>query len=211
MSVSGEIATKQRILESAAELFAKKGFTETTTRELAQSVGINAASLYYHFPSKNHILEFMLEEYSAFNTDVFEQRDISSILKNNPTAEGVLECLQLSFPSDRAAYFMNVLCVLLQEQLRNSIVNAFMSNQVILRSERNSTRIINELVNLGVLRQDTDTDYWMKLTSSIFYAFATRSMLGIGDNAPGFVGRTMADMLKDTYDLLFVICGVGEN
>jgi len=175
---SNEVTTRQRILEGAADLFAQQGFTETSIRELAESVGLNPATLYYYFASKNEILEQMLEDYSIYNTDVFEHRNLVETLTENPNTEGVLNCLILAFPAERQDYYLKVLCVLLQEQLRNPIVRSYMSEHFILRSERNISTIIGILKSIGAIREDTDADLWMKLTSSLFYAFATRSMLG---------------------------------
>jgi len=196
------ISTKQRILDSAAKLFAEKGFTETSVRELANDIGINSASLYNHFSSKNAILEQMLEDYITYNNGLFQERNISEILKNNPTTDGIIACLQTSFPPDRAEYFLKILYVLLQEQFRNPIVRNYMSKHFILRSERNMNTIINELKQIGVIRQDVDPDFWMKATSSLFHTFATRMMLGIGDNTSDFSGMGMAELLRYLLDLM---------
>ena len=192
--------TKWKILEGAAGLFAEKGYTETSIRELAKAADLkNPASLYHHFPTKNAILEFMLEDYTESTIDVFEHRNISGILRENPTAKGVLACYQTVFPADRTMYYLNVLCVLLQEQLRNPLVRDYVSEQIILRAEVNTGKIIAALKELGIIRQDTDPDYWMKAVSSLFYSFAVRMMLGVGDNAPGFKGMGMMGMLEQTF------------
>ena len=207
---STENTTKQKILARAAILFAEKGFTETTMRELAEAVGIKAASLYNHFPSKTAILEHILEEYRTYNTDVFKDKNISHILRENPTSGGILACLQTSFPPDRAEYYYKVLCMLLQEQFRNPIVRDYMTEHLILRSQRNARIIIDTLKQLGVIRQDADPDYWVKAVSCLFYSFAARMMLGIGDKSAGFTGMGMAGMLKYTYDMMLEKCGTAK-
>jgi len=45
-------ATRQRILETARELFAQRGLEAATTRELAARAGIAAGTLFNYFPSK---------------------------------------------------------------------------------------------------------------------------------------------------------------
>jgi len=44
--------TKEEILESATPLFAEAGYNGVSMRRIAQAVGLNAASLYHHFPDK---------------------------------------------------------------------------------------------------------------------------------------------------------------
>ena len=204
-------ATKQRILEHAATLFAEKGFTETTIREIAKAVGLkNPASLYFHFPSKHSILEVMMEDYTKYNTAIFEEKNIPETLKNNPTTDGILACYHIAFPPDRVEYYLKVLCVVLQEQLRDPVVQEFMSESIILRSERNTRTVIEALKDLGIIKQDIDPDYWTKIISGLFYTFAARMMLGIGDTSDGFTGMGMEEMLRYTYDLILEKYGTAE-
>ena len=48
---------KEFILKKAAQMFREKGFAATSMRDLAETVGIEAASLYNHIRSKNEMLE----------------------------------------------------------------------------------------------------------------------------------------------------------
>lgn len=58
MSRNGDMLPemRQKVLDAAARLFRDKGYAATTVRAVAESCGIRAASLYYHFPSKDDIL-----------------------------------------------------------------------------------------------------------------------------------------------------------
>jgi len=48
---------KDLIVQKAAFMFREKGFPATSMRDLAESVGIEAASLYNHIQSKSEILQ----------------------------------------------------------------------------------------------------------------------------------------------------------
>ncbi|NJK28018.1 MAG: TetR/AcrR family transcriptional regulator [Coleofasciculaceae cyanobacterium SM2_3_26] len=48
--------TRARILESAQQLFAHRGFDGTTTRDLAQAAGVAEGTLFRHFANKKAIL-----------------------------------------------------------------------------------------------------------------------------------------------------------
>jgi len=52
--------TRERILREASQLFGRKGYTGTSTREIAAAVGIRQPSLFHHFASKREILETLL-------------------------------------------------------------------------------------------------------------------------------------------------------
>ncbi|MEA2537689.1 MAG: hypothetical protein QOF11_1923 [Chloroflexota bacterium] len=56
-----ERPTRERILYEAAELFARQGYHGTTTREIADAVGIRQPSLFHHFPTKGAMVEALLE------------------------------------------------------------------------------------------------------------------------------------------------------
>lgn len=59
--MEGEADTRERILRSAASLFAKRGFHGTSTRDVAEVVGIRQPSLFHHFPSKHAMLAELLD------------------------------------------------------------------------------------------------------------------------------------------------------
>lgn len=65
--------TKARILASARNLFARKGYAETSLREIAEDVGIRTPSLYAHFPSKEALYAAVYAEVVVDHTAFFEE------------------------------------------------------------------------------------------------------------------------------------------
>lgn len=53
---SGARGTKERILETAADLFATKGFHATGMADLEKATGLGRGALYYHISSKEELL-----------------------------------------------------------------------------------------------------------------------------------------------------------
>ncbi|WP_028462948.1 TetR/AcrR family transcriptional regulator [Nocardia sp. 348MFTsu5.1] len=53
---------RDEILDAAAELFTTRGYSGTSTRMIAEAVGIRQASLYHHFKTKDDILESLLQD-----------------------------------------------------------------------------------------------------------------------------------------------------
>jgi len=204
-------STKRKILDCAVNLFAVKGFTETSVRELAASAGISVATLYFYFPTKNAILEYILTDYSEYSKKMIADNDVFMKLKKNPTLDGIMACFVLTFPEDKKEYNIKVLSVILQEQHRNIIIRDFITKEIILRDEENVKKIINVLKELNVLRPDTDPDFWFKMSSSLFYSFSNRMLLGIGDMSPGFTGAGLSGTLRFLFELMLKYCGADTD
>jgi len=49
------VSSKEKILNEAIALFAQKGYTGLSMRQLAQKVGISVAAIYHHFPDKQSL------------------------------------------------------------------------------------------------------------------------------------------------------------
>ena len=54
--------TKEKILESALELFSVHGYEDTSVAEIAAAVGIKAPSLYKHYRNKEEIFSAILQK-----------------------------------------------------------------------------------------------------------------------------------------------------
>lgn len=53
-------ASRERVLETAAKVLAERGYAGTTMRMIANRAGLEAGSLYYHFDSKEKLVESVL-------------------------------------------------------------------------------------------------------------------------------------------------------
>lgn len=52
--------SRMQILDAAAQLFRRQGYSETTLRQIAKAAGMQAGSIYYHFGSKDEIVDEVL-------------------------------------------------------------------------------------------------------------------------------------------------------
>ncbi len=54
--------TKERLLQTAAELFAKHGIDGVSTRDLVRASGVNLCSINYYFGTKQNLYDAVLDE-----------------------------------------------------------------------------------------------------------------------------------------------------
>jgi len=114
-----KISTKEKILSKSLELFAKKGFGDTSVRDIAKAVGLQPSALYNHFGSKDEILSTLLEDLmESAIVKIFEDKEPAehsrrgkSLLANIATTFKLL-----SFDNKNEALFR----LLMQEMYRNT-------------------------------------------------------------------------------------------
>lgn len=58
---NGAGETRDNLLKLAARIFSVQGYSATTMRNIAEQAGIEAASIYYHFRSKEDLIDEVME------------------------------------------------------------------------------------------------------------------------------------------------------
>lgn len=58
------IETKEKILDTAYQLFCNKGYFNTSTNEIAKAAGMSIGGLYAHYPDKDTIFMEILDRYN---------------------------------------------------------------------------------------------------------------------------------------------------
>ena len=62
--------TVQLILETAARLFAQKGYDETSMQDIMDATHLSKGAIYHHFPSKLDILLRIADQILTVNEDM---------------------------------------------------------------------------------------------------------------------------------------------
>jgi AcrR family transcriptional regulator len=78
-------ARRDQILEAALHLFSRKGFAESSVDEIAAEAGLGKATLYLYFPSKEILLQKLVEHYRL----VPGLADLIDSIRNLPPARGI--------------------------------------------------------------------------------------------------------------------------
>ena len=72
MNATTTASRRDELLSIAADLFARRGFKNTTVRDIADAAGILSGSLYHHFDSKESMVDEIL---SSFQAGLFARYD----------------------------------------------------------------------------------------------------------------------------------------
>jgi AcrR family transcriptional regulator len=82
MSDQTETSAKERILEAAIRLFARKSYSATGLREIVREAGVSVAMVNYHFGSKEALLQAIMSRFFG---------RMHAIAEENLTGEGPVE------------------------------------------------------------------------------------------------------------------------
>lgn len=105
MRVVKEAAVRRNeILDAAEQLFVTKGFDATSTNDILEKVGIARGTLYYHFKSKEEILDAMI---SRLSDSLIQKAAAIATNKEIPVLERITQAmLALNVDSELGAEIM---------------------------------------------------------------------------------------------------------
>src|SRR5690349_9809863 len=118
------LSRKEQIFRTAAELFREKGYVASSMRDLAQKLGIEAASLYSHIRSKEEILHNicfdMAVEFRKSLEEVEKQKNLTASEKLRRGIIGHVQVMARDLTA--SAVFMNEHRHLSQPYLRDFLL-----------------------------------------------------------------------------------------
>jgi AcrR family transcriptional regulator len=91
--------TRSLILETALEMFGERGYEETTMRAIAQKAGIALGNTYYHFRSKEHLIQAYYERMHEIHAE-----SCADLLKKERALKGRLLGVIEQMLEDMAPY-----------------------------------------------------------------------------------------------------------
>ncbi|CAM3562919.1 TetR/AcrR family transcriptional regulator [Nocardioides marinus] len=142
---------REELLRIAADLFATKGFRNTTVRDIADAAGILSGSLYHHFDSKESMVDELMR---TFQAELFAAYD--DILASTDDARSKLErAVRLSFETierrgAEVAIFQNEAATLGQLERFGYLAERNRQSRDVWVS------LLTEGVESGALRSDLD-------------------------------------------------------
>lgn len=132
---------RKELLMKSFDLFAQKGYSSITMRQLAQEVGVSTGTLYHYFPSKEALFLQLVEELT--------QQDILNFLAeagNPPTLAERIETL-FNFIAKNEDYFgkQTLLWVDFHQQNPSELMN----NETLKQADEQSIQAIADYLRIS--------------------------------------------------------------
>ncbi|HEY9005709.1 TetR/AcrR family transcriptional regulator [Ohtaekwangia sp.] len=117
------LSRKEQVIRKAAELFKDKGYAAASMRDLAQLLGIEAASLYSHIKSKEEILRSLCFDMAAEFQKSLAEVESKDVSASEKLRNGIIGHIQVMAKDLTAsAVFMNEHRHLSQPYLRDFLL-----------------------------------------------------------------------------------------
>ena len=153
-----EYSDKQvQIIESAERLFADKGFSGTSVRDIAETAGVNLAMISYYFGSKEKLFESMFqyrsESFKLQLETMLQNKELEPMQKVEQLIEQYISRLTSQICFHR---------IMVREQMMNS--NGFIAQQIQTLKARNQAlikQLIQEGQDKGAFKKDVDVPLMM--------------------------------------------------
>lgn len=149
---------REAILDAAAALFSRRGYHATSLRDIAAAAGMLPGSVYYHFASKDELLQAV---YAAGVTRIAARVDAAVAKKRSPRSRLEAACVaHLETLLERSDYAQVVVRVLPQDaetisaklsRLRNDYEERFTALIEELTLPRSVDRKLLRLALMGML------------------------------------------------------------
>ncbi len=123
MESIANLSRKEQVIRKAAELFKEKGYAAASMRDLAQLLGIEAASLYSHIKSKEEILRNLCFDMASEFRKSLEEVEKQDLPASEKLRRGIIGHIQVMAKDLTAsAVFMNEHRHLSQPYLRDFLL-----------------------------------------------------------------------------------------
>ena len=123
MIESENLSRKEQVIRRAAELFKDKGYAATSMRDLANAMGIEAASLYSHIKSKEEILQSLCFGMASEFIQELDQIEQNSTSAKEKLRQGIMAHTQvIARDLTASAVFLNEFRHLSQPYLRDFLL-----------------------------------------------------------------------------------------
>ncbi|MCL2150140.1 MAG: TetR/AcrR family transcriptional regulator [Dehalococcoidia bacterium] len=150
--------TKELIFDAFIEMTSELGYESVSIRDIARKVGINSASIYYHFENKGKILECAYNYYAQHQYDARRPIEMMRAVIETADAEEFVRTLFYTFDTDdpkKHARMARITKIIYMRLFQDPIANAMFAES----NNHNAEYAIGILrYGVGVGRIDSSFD-----------------------------------------------------
>ena len=163
--------TRERILTIACEVFAKRGFRNTTVRDICQQAGVNVASVNYYFNSKEKLYEEVCKYACGISSEDADVRfKLNTSGKPEDQLKAFVQALLVNVLSTKPSSWRHM--IMSREMVEPTNALSIVIKEMIKPRFQQLYAIVQELLGEGV-EEETVRRYCFSITGQcLYYRFA---------------------------------------
>ncbi|MDR2956889.1 MAG: TetR/AcrR family transcriptional regulator [Coriobacteriales bacterium] len=158
--------TKEQILDAFVEMIATLGYENVSMRDIATKVGINPASIYYHFDNKGQLLEQAYDYYVQHRYDNRKSVAEMKTLIETASAEEIIYGFRYSHESDAPRQYIRM--VLISKIVYMRLYLDPIANALFMELNADSAEFISSVLRYGVEIGRIDPDFDVDIFTEVF-------------------------------------------
>lgn len=158
--------TKEKLLESAIEIFARDGYAGANIKDIAEKVGIVKSAFYRHFESKEEIWNAVFEMMISYYDTYFGPNGrLAAVPKNTDELyEMTVRMMEFTVQDKKIVQMRRIL---LTEQFRDEKVRKLASHYFLYDTEAIFTKVFTAMMENGSLKKTDAATLAFAYTSPI--------------------------------------------
>lgn len=158
--------TKERILETALELFSQNGYSGTSIKDIADKLGIVKSALYRHFESKDEIWfavqKMMISYYNEHFGSVDKLQHLPDTL--DELYEMTMRLLSFTVNDEKVIRMRKIMYT---EQFRDESIRKLATEYFLFDTEAIFTKVFEHMMDKGSLKKTDPTTLAFAYTSPV--------------------------------------------
>jgi len=176
--------TKERILNSALDIFARDGYAGTNIKDISEAVGVVKSGFYRHYESKEEIWNAVLDMMTAYYEEHFGSADnLTSIPKN--TEELYEMTMRMVYFTVHDEKVIKMRKIILTEQFRDERIRELATRYFIDDTKEIFKKVFASMMDVGAIRKN-NADFL-----AFSYTAPITALIHLCDREPERISETM--------------------
>ncbi len=190
-------SNKEKILNTAIDLFSNKGFNAVSVRDITRGVGIKESSLYNHFKSKDEILETIFWNFRMETAKIMPPVDqLETIFTFMGPKEFLEEGLKNFKNHISDPVIEKIWLIIFLEQYRNSIARDIYLHDIVEKTLHFIEFAFSKFISLGQIKPLNPKLLAMEYQYPLFKMIEIYIMLRIDDKETESIERSMNEYIE---------------
>ena len=190
-------SNKEKLLNTAIDLFSNKGFNAVSVRDITRGVGIKESSLYNHFKSKDEILETIFWNFRMETAKIMPPVDqLETIFTFMGPKEFLEEGLKNFKNHISDPVIEKIWLIIFLEQYRNSIARDIYLHDIVEKTLHFIEFAFSKFISLGQIKPLNPKLLAMEYQYPLFKMIEIYIMLRIDDKETESIERSMNEYIE---------------